>query len=133
MHLVPPEGLTDVFSHLTPSPALTGLLCYGAGLVSLTLWDEVVLPRLLARLTPTERAVVFVTPLTACASVPPPTLEELAAKGTHYVGRDAGLYQFITLDEDLVPLEENVCEWSDEWSAFYDADVYVFKERHAVK
>lgn len=118
---------TELAPFLHSSPALTGALCYGAGILSLTLWDHLVLPHLLRRLSPTERAQPFVTPLTAMSAVPPPTLDELVEREKHFVGHSATLRQFITLDPDLVPLEDDVCEKSDEWSEWYDTDVYVFK------
>jgi hypothetical protein len=109
----------------------TGIVVYLVGLVVLTAWEEWVLPRfspLVSDLSQHDRRVSWITPLTASTPVPLPTLETLQTLDRKYVGSKDGVFQFITLTEPPQP-RKGVYEHSDEWSDFYDSDVYMFKKK----
>ena len=104
-----------------PSETLTvGLVTYAAGLASLTLWDGVLKPQWESR---RARRTPWITPLTADRTIPPPTHDDLLARGVHYIGARDGVAQFVTLSRPTQALWTR----SEEWSEYYRAEAFVIK------
>ena len=124
---------------LLDSPLSTGIAFYITGFLLLTAWENAVVPALQLRsilpdipllpgqLTQTEKAVAWITPLTANLQTPPPTKETLKKRGNHMVGSRGDVRQFITLETR--DIQKGVCEVSREWSEYYKDTVTIFKER----
>jgi hypothetical protein len=140
---------------------MTGLIFYGFGMVFLTAWDEFVLPKLqdrgimptipgtlrherLAKLNKEQRAVPWVTPLTADRALP--SLESIEAEafrvGSSYLGvaqlimahpeeqaRDPELHMSRPTDGTEFEADEidGVCRVSPEWSDHFGKRVYICK------
>jgi hypothetical protein len=121
------------------SPAFSGVVCYVTGLLLLTAWENVVVPKLQLKsilpdvpllpgqLTQKQKSVGWITPLTANLQTPPPLREELQSRGKYLVGCRGDVRQFITLESR--PNHKGVSEMSQEWSEYYGVDVTIFKER----
>ena len=123
---------TDMQSSLA-----TGAVFYVTGLVTLTLWEEYVVPALKLRsiipdipridgqLTVKERNEPWITPLTSDQTLPYATIEQLKENDRRIGSRD-GISQFITL-EPLVHIR-NVQEEVKEWSDMYGQPIIVYKK-----
>lgn len=125
---LPLQTLDSVGHFLSHDSLSTGIEVYLVGLIALTAWEELVLPRLSETLTRGEREIKWITPLTADSPVPLPAPEQLYANGKHYIGSRGGVPQFISLNSShrVVP---GVCEIDPTWSEVYEEDVYIFKQK----
>lgn len=122
-----------------PSPLTTGIACYAIGLIALSAWEKWAVPSLKlnsilpdmpllpGQLSEAEKRVAFITPCTSSMSTPPPTLEDLRTRGKYLVGRVDDMHQFISCATR--PHVNGVSIRSPEWSAYYDADVTIYKAR----
>ena len=109
------------------------------GIVALTAWEEFVVPRFnldpslpanRLRLTKRERDIEWITPLTADAPVPLPTMEMLEERQRRStLGRGAA-YPNTLRQKRTVPSSREPVRYTEEWSEYYDADVYIFKEKN---
>lgn len=136
---VPPAPLAEATDLFTSTPVTTGVFCYAIGIIALSAWEKWAVPSLKlnsilpdipllpGQFTEQERAVKFITPLTSCMSTPPPTLEDLHTRGKYLVGSVGEVNQFITCGSRSHIDGVSMC--SSEWSAYYDAEVSIYKER----
>ena len=118
---------------LARGEAATGAACYAGGLVLLTLWESLAVPRLKLRgllpdvpavpgaLSEADKAARWIEPLTAESFVPLPTLEELQSRGSHVVGRSPTVLQsiYVRSGERGERTVAGVEEVSEAWSAHY--------------
>ena len=118
-----------------------GVVFYASGLIFLTLWEELVVPRLKLRsilpdipllpnqLSEAERSTSWILPWTANLPVPPPAYDELSSMDKFRVGRVNNVAQYITVhtpDRFIT----GVIEKSSEWSQFYKNEtIIILKER----
>jgi len=132
------EG-SSFLSQFDNSPLVTGLFFYIGGFAFLTIWESFVVPVLQlnsilpdipligGQLTQKEKAVPWITPLTANLQTPPPNNKELKIRGKYIIGVQGEVQQFITLEKK--DLQKGVYEYSKEWSEYYKDEVFVFKKR----
>ena len=127
-------------NHLSHTPLLTGLVLYAGGLIGLTVWESLVVPRLKlnsilpdvpllpGQFTEAERAVPWKTPWTSDLPIPPPTYKDLKLRKEFMIGKEDNVGQFITnvsLKRQIV----GVMESSEEWSEYYHHPISIFKRR----
>lgn len=138
----PPDDLAN----LQLSDAQFGILCYATGLATLTVWEEVVVPKLKLKgwipdkplnpraLSERDKAAKWVVPLTADRTVPLPNFDELVERGPFPVGRTATATQLIYVGEDRAKQTPGVDEVSAEWSKFYKGEtIRIRKVRRVLK
>lgn len=137
--IVPPPMIDPPLNGLAEAahtPLGTGVACYLAGLATLSIWEEVVVPALKLRsilpdvpsvtgqLTERQRNARWITPLTADQRLPLPSLDRLRDRD-HRVGSQEGVSQHITVCR--LRHVRGLQERSDEWSRFYGTDICVYK------
>lgn len=113
---------------------VVGVTTYATGLILLDMLEKLRtrnnLPTTLyvnsKRFTSNEKSIPWITPITLDSFKSPPTIESLQVSD-YLVGVRASVAQRISLKE-----KKNVTGISclhDEWSAFYDTKVYIFKQK----
>jgi hypothetical protein len=120
------------------SPVATGLVCYAAGMVSLTLLESLANKYDLPSTFPTspntftkeEKQLAFTTPLTADRALPPPRLKTLKKRSVpvsrHSFG-DCNIVQSIACVNDDFHNITDIQTVSPEWSHYYGTKICIIK------
>jgi len=108
----------------------TGILFYCIGMVGLTVWDSVVLPKmgitwhLKYQFTQEEKKASWIEPWSYHGV--PPSVDTITSCEKHRVHQSGRVSQYISTKK-LVNLEKGVSELNDLWSDHYGVTIFIHK------
>lgn len=123
-------GTFDLNENLSQSAIGTGILFYCIGMVGLTAWDSIVLPKmgitwhLKYQFTPEEKKASWIDPWMYHGI--PPSLDTITSCEKHRVHQSGRICQYISTKK-LVDLQRGVSELNDLWSDHYGVTIFIHK------